>query len=144
MACGETGTGRLPETEIILDIILQKINFFTSKKKVSKIFEKKLKNKKILITAGPTQEIIDPVRFISNNSSGKQGYEIAELLQKHGAIVTLITGPTKVTLPKVEKTILVKSASEMLTVVKNNLPTDIFIGVAKLSLIGDLLHTIKI
>ena len=73
---------------------------------------------KILITAGPTQEKIDPIRYLSNNSSGKQGYALAEEFLKLGAYVTLISGPTHINKPNVNKFIEVLSAEEMLLEVK--------------------------
>ena len=85
---------------------------------------------KILITAGPTQEKIDPIRYVSNNSSGKQGYALAEEFLKLGAHVTLISGPTNINKPNVNKFIEVLSAEEMLSQVENNIDCDIFISSA--------------
>ena len=102
LACGEFGLGRM----INIEEIEKKIkNFFNNKEK--------LLGKKILITAGPTIEQIDPVRFISNFSSGKQGFEIAESANLFGAETILITGPTKESPPEVAKLIKVETADEM-------------------------------
>ncbi len=120
MACGENGTGRFPEPKVILE----KITSYISR---SKYLSKQFENISILITAGPTVENIDPVRFISNRSSGKQGFEIASELTKRGAKVTLITGPVNIPLPNCENLIQVTTAQEMLDSVTQQLPADIFI-----------------
>ena len=124
MACGENGTGRLPEINEIFSFTTN----YLLKKDVKKClrFQSQLK---ILITAGPTQEKIDPIRYVSNNSSGKQGYALAEEFLKLGANVTLISGPTNINKPNVNKFIEVLSAEEMLSQVKNNIDCDIFIYV---------------
>ena len=88
LASGLTGTGRMAEPEHILQYLE---DFFAKQEKPSP-----LKGKTVLLTAGPTREAIDPVRFISNHSSGKMGYAIAESLAEHGAIIELISGPTKI------------------------------------------------
>jgi len=116
MACGEYGMGKMSEPETIINHIN---NYF-----------KKLennKNFKALVTAGPTHEYIDPVRFISNKSSGKQGYEIARSLSENGFDTTLISGPTNLNPIKGVNLIKVKSADEMLEATLNNLPTDVAI-----------------
>ena len=116
MACGEFGMGKMSEPETIINHIN---NYF-----------KKLennKNFKALVTAGPTHEYIDPVRFISNKSSGKQGYEIARSLSENGFDTTLISGPTNLNPIKGVNLIKVKSADEMLEATLNNLPTDVAI-----------------
>ncbi len=125
MACGENGTGRLPEINEIFSFTTN----YLLKKDVKKCigFQSKLK---ILITAGPTQEKIDPIRYVSNNSSGKQGYALAEEFLKHGADVTLISGPTNISKPNVNKFIEVLSADDMLSEVENNIDCDIFISCA--------------
>ena len=125
MACGENGTGRLPDINEIFSFTTN----YLLKKKVKKHirFQSKLK---ILITAGPTQEKIDPIRYVSNNSSGKQGYALAEEFVKLGAHVTLISGPTNINKPNVNKFIEVLSAEEMLSQVENNIDCDIFISSA--------------
>lgn len=85
-ACGEIGEGRMPEPQAIFD---EAINFLTTNKTLKKFWQ----NKKVLISAGPTYEDIDPVRFIGNKSSGKMGFAIAEAAVKFGAEVVLIAGP---------------------------------------------------
>ncbi|MDC0217301.1 bifunctional phosphopantothenoylcysteine decarboxylase/phosphopantothenate--cysteine ligase CoaBC, partial [Pelagibacteraceae bacterium] len=102
LKCGEFGEGRIEDTKNI-------INFLISKFKKNTQFI----NKKCLITAGPTLENIDPIRYISNYSSGKQGYEIAKQLVNRGAKVTLISGPTNIQSPQNVKLIRVKTADEM-------------------------------
>jgi len=82
------------------------------------------------VTAGPTKEMIDPVRFISNESSGKQGYAIAETLQSLGAKTTLVSGPTSLTEPNVEQVIKVDSADQMLEACESSLPADIAVCAA--------------
>lgn len=108
LASGLEGEGRLAEPQDILDFIVHDLGLRFP-----------LKNKTALVTAGPTYEAIDPVRFIGNHSSGKMGYAIAEELQKQGAEVTLISGPTNFPPPIGVKTINVTSASEMLTACKD-------------------------
>ena len=102
LACGEFGLGRMENIKKVENEIK---NFFNTKKI--------LKEKKILITAGPTVEAIDPVRYISNFSSGKQGYELANLAQSYGAKTILITGPSKFDPPEVDEIIKISSAEEM-------------------------------
>jgi len=92
-----------------------------------------LHGRHIVLTAGPTLEPIDPVRFISNRSSGKQGYAIASALAALGARVTLISGPTALNDPANVETIRVETALEMLAAVETALPADVFIGVAAVS-----------
>ncbi len=101
LACGDLGAGRLPEPEILVEHI---------KKEVS---NKDLVNKKILVTAGPTREAIDPVRFITNHSSGKMGYELAKIASYRGADVTLISGPTELPPPLGVNLIEINSAQDM-------------------------------
>ena len=127
MACGEEGTGRLPEVETISKYIFNQL-FGTNKNNL--VSRKKLKNLSVMITAGPTQENIDPIIFISNSSSGKQGYAIAEECKKIGAKVILVSGPTNLQEPTVHKLINVKGAEEMLEAVIQNLPVDVFISTA--------------
>lgn len=117
-ACGDDGAGRMLEPNEILDL-------------VNHVFVTPLlKGKKIIITAGPTVEAIDPVRFISNRSSGKMGYAIAQAAVDHGAEVTLISGPTNLTPPKVNL-ITVTTANEMYDAVMQNIEcVDIFIAAA--------------
>ena len=120
MACGENGTGRFPEPELIFDRVLSYIN-------KKQILVNQFKGISILITAGPTIENIDPVRFVSNKSSGKQGFEIASELTNRGAKVTLISGPVNIPFPNCENVIQVTTAQEMLDNVTQQLPTDILI-----------------
>ena len=101
LACGTTGPGRLPEPELILDRIIKILT------------GKDFSGKKVLVTAGPTQEPMDPVRFVSNPSSGKMGYAIARAAEHRGAEVTLITGPTGLSDPVNVKIIRVRTAEEM-------------------------------
>ncbi len=102
LACGEEGWGRLPEVEKIVALVE---SFLTS--------SAKWRNKKIIITAGPTREPIDPVRFISNRSSGKMGYELAREASRRGANVVLISGPVNLPSPYGTKVIRVETAAEM-------------------------------
>ncbi|GJL85335.1 MAG: phosphopantothenate synthase [Micavibrio sp.] len=120
-ACGETGTGRMSEPEEIFGAIL---SFF---------YERPLKSFKALVTAGPTYEPIDPVRFVGNRSSGKQGYAIATALFEAGADVTLISGPTALPGPVGIKTIRVETAQQMLKACQSALPADIAICAAAVS-----------
>jgi phosphopantothenoylcysteine decarboxylase/phosphopantothenate--cysteine ligase len=120
MACGEFGTGRLPEPKHIIDEIMNNLNY---KKKIQKQFN----NVSVVITAGPTVENIDPVRFISNKSSGKQGYAIASELSNRGANVTVISGPVDIPPPKCNKLIKITSAQEMYDKTISILPADIVI-----------------
>ena len=116
MACGEYGEGKMTEPENIADYIN---NYFLNLNKNKKF--------KALITAGPTQEFIDPVRFVSNRSSGKQGYEIAKSLRNYGFETTLISGPTNIDHPKGVNIIKVNSAKEMFDETIKNLPVDVAI-----------------
>ena len=116
MACGEYGEGKMSEPLEIFNTI----NDFLSNQ---------VKNKKIkaLVTAGPTIEYIDPVRFITNRSSGKQGYEIAKSLSKRGFDTTLISGPTNLDIEEDINLINVKTAEEMFKATQKNLPADVAI-----------------
>ena len=116
MACGEYGHGKMTEPSEILDSIKK---YFSIIKKNEKL--------KALVTAGPTHEYIDPIRYISNKSSGKQGYEIAKSLNKNGFDTTLITGPTNLQPINGVNQINVNSAEEMFNAVLNCLPTDVAI-----------------
>ena len=102
LACGDTGAGKMPEPETLLQYITQEI-----------AFEKDLKGKKILITAGPTQEKIDPVRYITNHSSGKMGYALAKRAAMRGADVTLVSGQVSITPPPFVKVVSIVSAKDM-------------------------------
>lgn len=102
LACGTSGAGKMPSEEVLVAHIERRISM-----------EKDLEGKKVLVTAGPTIEAIDPVRYISNHSSGKMGYEIAKAAMLRGADVTLVSGQTSLTPPMFVDTIPVKSAADM-------------------------------
>ena len=102
LACGDTGAGKMPEPEELLDHIIHEI-----------AYPKNLTGKKILVTAGPTREALDPVRFLTNHSTGKMGYAIARVAAARGAEVTLVTGPTEIKKPGFVKVVPIESASEM-------------------------------
>lgn len=102
LACGDTGAGKMPEPELLLEYILREI-----------AMEKDLEGKKILVTAGPTQEAIDPVRYITNHSSGKMGYALAREAMLRGARVTLVSGPCAIDPPPFVTLIPVVTAREM-------------------------------
>jgi phosphopantothenoylcysteine decarboxylase/phosphopantothenate--cysteine ligase len=114
MACGEYGEGKMSEPYKISNEIN---NYFLNLKNSKKL--------KALVTAGPTNEYIDPVRFITNKSSGKQGYEIAKSLSKKGFDTTLISGPTNLTIDADIKLIEVETADEMLLETQKNLPANV-------------------
>ena len=122
MACGEYGEGKMTEPLKIVN----KINDYLSK--INK--NKKLK---ALVTAGPTNEYIDPVRFITNKSSGKQGYEIAKSLSRNGFQTTLISGPTNLKIDDEIKLINVETAEQMFKETQKNLPVDVAIFSAAVS-----------
>lgn len=115
---GERGVGRMAEPEEIRDAALALLN------------DGPLKGKRALVTAGPTIEAIDPVRFLSNRSSGRQGYAIAAALAELGADVTLVSGPTNLAAPPGVKRVGVESAREMLTASEAALPLDVAVMVA--------------
>ena len=102
LACGDTGAGKMPEPETLLEYILKEV-----------AFEKDLAGKKVLVTAGPTQEAIDPVRCLTNHSSGKMGYAIAKMAMLRGAEVTLVSGPTAIQPPLFVNVIPVTTARDM-------------------------------
>ena len=120
MACGEYGLGRMAEPETILDAIATAL----------KNAPRALDGLRAVVTAGPTLEPIDPVRFLSNRSSGKQGYAIAEALAHAGADTTLISGPTALAPPEDPDTVQVETATEMLAAVEKSLPADIAVFTA--------------
>ena len=122
MACGEYGEGKMTEPNKIITVIE---NYFSNLKTNKKF--------KVLITAGPTHEYIDPVRFISNRSSGKQGFEIAKSLSKKGFETTLISGPSNLEINKKVNLIKVETAKQMLEAVQDNLPVDVAIFSAAVS-----------
>ena len=107
LACGDTGAGKMPEPEVLLSYILREL-----------AHEKDLIGKKVLVTAGPTQEKIDPVRYITNHSTGKMGYAIAENCMRRGADVTLVTGKVAIQPPMFVKVVPIVSAAEMAEAVK--------------------------
>ncbi len=120
LACKDVGAGKLPSEEELMDYILQEIRF-----------EKDLVGKKLLITAGPTVESIDPVRFISNHSTGKMGYALARVAAERGADVTLISGPVNLQAPRFVKLVPVVSAQDMFEAVKaHSAEADIIIKAA--------------
>ena len=122
LACGTTGPGRLPEPEDIVDRIA---NYLSTKD---------LKDKKILVTSGPTRESVDPVRFISNPSSGKMGFAVARAAEYRGGEVTLIAGPTHLPDPNNVKVIRIQTAREMAQAVFENMEdSDIIIKTAAVS-----------
>ena len=128
MACGEFGEGRMAEPEDIADAIETALSGETTLDGLRG--PKPLKGKKALITAGPTREPIDPVRYLSNHSSGKQGYAIAGALADLGADVTLVSGPVSIHPPSNVNLVKVETALEMLRACETALPSDIFVSVA--------------
>ena len=128
MACGEFGFGRMAEPEDIADAIEKILAGDTTLDGLRG--PKPLKGKHVLITAGPTREPIDPVRYLSNHSSGKQGYAIAGALANLGAEVTLVSGPTALAAPAGVCRVDVETARDMLAACEDALPADVFISVA--------------
>ena len=102
LACGDTGAGKMPEPELLMEYIMQEL-----------AFEKDMAGKKVLVTAGPTREAIDPVRYITNHSTGKMGYALAKMAMLRGAEVTLISGPTAIAPPPFVEVVPVVSAQDM-------------------------------
>lgn len=102
LACGDIGQGKMPEPELLLEYLLKET-----------AHDKDLRGKRILVTAGPTQEALDPVRYITNHSTGKMGYAIAKVCMRRGADVTLITGPVELPKPEFMRVIPVVTAREM-------------------------------
>ena len=102
LACGDTGAGKMPEPETLLNYILREC-----------ACEKDMKVLKVLVTAGPTQEAIDPVRYITNHSSGKMGYAIAKMAMLRGADVTLVSGRTALAPPPFVRVVPVVTARDM-------------------------------
>lgn len=109
LACRDVGEGKLPDPEVLLQYILREL-----------AFEKDMTGKKVLVTAGPTQESIDPVRYITNHSTGKMGYAIARHCMLRGADVTLVSGPTNLNPPPFVTVIPVVSAKEMFDAVTSH------------------------
>jgi len=124
MACGEFGEGKMSSPNQIYEFIK---NYFSDRNII------KNKNLKALVTAGPTKEYIDPIRFITNNSSGKQGYEIAASLAKFGVKTTLISGPSTLKKPENVNIVKVESADQMYMATKNALPVDIAVCAAAIT-----------
>lgn len=107
LACGDIGPGKMPEPDVLYEYIHREI-----------AYEKDMIGKKVLVTAGPTREAIDPVRFITNHSSGKMGYAMARVCAARGADVTLVTGPTSIPKPLFANIVPVTTAKEMFEAVK--------------------------
>ena len=106
LACKDIGEGKLPDTEVLLDYILKAI-----------AFEKDMEGMRVMVTAGPTREALDPVRYITNHSSGKMGYALARNAMLRGAKVTLVTGETSIPKPPFVEVVEVKSAADMFAAV---------------------------
>lgn len=125
LACKDVGAGKMPSEDTLLDFILQEI-----------LFEKDLAGKKVLVTAGPTMEAIDPVRFISNHSTGKMGYAVAKTAARRGAKVTLVSGPVNLLPPRFVETVQIESAAQMYDeVIKRADEQDIIIKAAAVAVI---------
>ena len=116
LACGAVGKGKMPEPEDLLQHILKYL-----------AFPHDLEGKKVLVTAGPTQESLDPVRYLTNHSTGKMGYAIAKMAMLRGADVTLVSGPTSIPYPPFVKAVPIKSAQDMFEAVAANAPESDFI-----------------
>lgn len=120
LACKDVGAGKLPSEQVLMDYILREIRY-----------EKDMAGKKVLVTAGPTVERIDPVRYISNYSTGKMGYAIARVAMERGADVTLISGPVSIAPPPFVRVVPVESAEDMFRAVqKDSEEADIIIKAA--------------
>lgn len=109
LACGDTGKGKMPEPEYLKELIINEI-----------AFDKKLEGRRVLVSAGATKEALDPVRFISNHSSGKMGYAVAQMAAAMGAKVTLVSGETNLECPIGVNRISIKSAAEMKAAIDEN------------------------
>ncbi len=119
MACGEFGPGRLPEVDAIAYAVLARL-----------AGDRRLAGRHVLVTAGPTREPLDPVRYLSNHSSGRQGFALAAALAAQGARVTLVSGPVSLPTPPGVDRVDVQSAREMLKACERALPADAFVAVA--------------
>lgn len=128
MACGEFGDGRMAEPDAIADAILSALQGDMTLDGLKS--HKPLTGRRAIVTAGPTREPIDPVRYLSNHSSGRQGYAIAQALADLGAEVELVTGPTSIATPLGTKNTTIETALEMRAAVEAALPADIFVSVA--------------
>ena len=111
LACADVGEGKMPDEAVLMAYIRKAV-----------AYEKDLKGLKVLVTAGPTQEAIDPVRFISNHSTGKMGFAVARAAMERGAEVTLVSGPTAIEPPLLVDVVNVKTSAEMLEAVKTHFP----------------------
>jgi phosphopantothenoylcysteine decarboxylase/phosphopantothenate--cysteine ligase len=111
LACADVGEGKMPDEAVLMAYLRKAV-----------AYEKDLQGLKVLVTAGPTQEAIDPVRFISNHSTGKMGFAVARAAMERGAEVTLVCGPTTVELPLLVNVVKVQSAAEMFEAVKTHFP----------------------
>ncbi|MDO4975764.1 MAG: bifunctional phosphopantothenoylcysteine decarboxylase/phosphopantothenate--cysteine ligase CoaBC [Eubacteriales bacterium] len=116
LACGDTGAGKMPEPETLMEYILKEI-----------ACEKDLAGKKVMVTAGPTQEAIDPVRYITNHSTGKMGYAIAKRAMLRGADVTLVSGPVSLKAVPFVKMLPIVSAQDMFEAVRDHLDEQDFL-----------------
>ena len=120
LACGDSGKGKFPDEGLIMEYILRAI-----------AYPKDLTGKKILVTAGPTQEAVDPVRYLTNHSTGKMGYALARMAMLRGADVTLVTGETSLTPPPFINTVHIKSAHDLFeAVISRSEEQDIIIKAA--------------
>ncbi len=130
LACGEEGLGKMAEPDDILGFLKKFSKNLPKQTEKKSVAVKRLSGLRCLVTSGPTRENIDPVRYISNYSSGKQGYAIAEALSDEGAEVFLVSGPTSLIAPENVQLIAVESAQEMLNACNKLLPVDVAICAA--------------
>jgi phosphopantothenoylcysteine decarboxylase/phosphopantothenate--cysteine ligase len=130
MACGEFGLGRMAEPENIAKAVEEFFAGGAAAPSGMLLASRPLSGRTALVTAGPTREPFDPVRYLSNLSSGRQGYAIAEALARLGAATTLVSGPTALPDPPGVTTLRVETAEEMLKACEAALPTDVFFAVA--------------
>ena len=146
MACGEFGPGRMAEPGEVFESIQQALSGMSGFVENADPSIAGLSGRKFVVTAGPTHEPIDPVRYIANRSSGKQGYAIAKAAFAAGAEVTLISGPVALAAPKGMRVILVETAQEMAAAVESTLPCDIFVAAAAVAdwrVAGNVVQKIK-
>ncbi|KAA0019842.1 bifunctional phosphopantothenoylcysteine decarboxylase/phosphopantothenate--cysteine ligase CoaBC [Salinicola corii] len=129
-ACGDVGLGRMLEPETILAQLLDELEPARDEALRVMPVHRDLVGRRVVITAGPTREALDPVRYLSNHSSGKMGYALAAACAERGASVTLVSGPVTLSTPPGVERIEVISAAEMLTAVESRMPCDLFIGCA--------------
>lgn len=125
MACGEYGPGRMAEPQATFAAIQAALSH-----PAVETVDQPMKGKRVIVTAGPTFEPLDPVRGLTNRSSGKQGYAIAERLARDGADVTLVSGPVNLPVPAGVRRVDIESAQQMFDAVHDALPADVFVGVA--------------